>query len=153
MVAPSFFGSLTSVSVQLYKLGEKIPADIYRAHAAALIQPMYAIAVGIAPAAGRPIDRNADGLEKDTIGGARRHGGHQRHSGKIFCDQGFGRSDDARIKRRRNRHGTNGRHRRYLYVRIADRGDERGLSAFYRLTGKDAAIDIRRGSLRQGVVG
>src|ERR1700704_742057 len=88
MVFPIY---LACVRIRFDEVGEKIPADVHRSHAAAFVQAMRAIAIGITPPPRSAVHRNADGLEKNAVGGARRHGRNQRHTGEIFRDEFFGR--------------------------------------------------------------
>ncbi len=71
----------TCVGVSLDQVGEKIPADVSRTHASALIQTVGAVAVRITPAARRAVYGNAYRLEKYAVGCAGRHRRNQRTPG------------------------------------------------------------------------
>src|ERR1700728_3031681 len=114
---------------------------------------MHAIAVGVAPASGCPIDWNADRFEKNAVRGAGGHGGNEWHAGKVFGDQFLRRADDLGIERWGHRERVDRRNESHLHPGIADRRLESGLSAFDRLTREYTAVDVRRGTLRQRVVG
>ena len=114
---------------------------------------MDAIAVRIRPTSGRAVDRNADRLQINPIGRAGGHGGNQWDTGKVFGDQLFGWPDDLGIEWWRHSERMDWRHHSHLHAGIADRSLESGLGALDRLAWEDAAVDIRRGALRQCVVG
>jgi hypothetical protein len=78
--------------------GEALPAAHIRTRLGALVEAVRAIAIGISPAARRAINWNADGLEKDAIGGASGHGRNQRYTPKVLGNELLGRADDLWIQ-------------------------------------------------------
>ena len=66
---------LLLVGIGLDQIGPEIAPDEDGAHAFALVQPMHAVAVRIAPATRYSIDGNTDGFEINSVGGPGRHGG------------------------------------------------------------------------------
>src|SRR5436305_353871 len=124
------------VRVSLDQVREETSADVNRAHAAALVETMRTVAVGISPTARYAINGNTDGLQEDAVGSARRHGRNERHARKVLRDQLLGGPDDLRIQRRRLRDGAYRRYRRDLHFWIANRRDERRSCLLYGLTGE-----------------
>src|ERR1700733_4020998 len=113
---------------------------------------MHTIAVGISPATGRAINWNADGLEEDAVGRARRHARNKRYTRKVLSNQLLGRNHDLRIQRWRYGDGSDGRHGRHLDAGISDGGPESLLRSIHRLSWEDAAVDVGGGALWQCIV-
>src|SRR5207237_5641988 len=107
---------------------------------------MHTIAVRISPAARRAINWNADGLEEDAVGCARRHGRNERYTRKVLRNQLLGRSDDLRIQRWRYGDGSDGWDRRHLDAGISDGSHERRLHSFQRISWDDAEDKIDGGT-------
>src|SRR3569833_3492905 len=141
------------VGVSLDQAREEASADVIRAYAAALVEAVSAVAIGIAPTARYAVDRNTDGFQEDAIGGARRHGWNERDSRKVLRDQLLGGPENRRIQRRRLCDGANRWYGRDLRLWIANGRDERRSSLLYGLTGENSAVDVCGGVLRERVVG
>ena len=139
---------LVCIRVKLHQIYHVIPPDKYGAHASAFIEPVHSIVIRIKPPAWYAIDRNADRLQKNTVGGSGRHLRDQRYAGEIFRDQLIGRTDYFGIERRRQRYRTDRGHHRDFDTGIADRCHKCRLRPLHGFTGEDTAIYIGRSALR-----
>jgi hypothetical protein len=93
---------LVCIRVKLHQIYHEISPDKHGAHASAFVEPVHSIAIGIKPPEWYAIDRNADRLQKNTVGCTGQHLRDQRYARIIFPNQLFGRSDYFWVERRRN---------------------------------------------------